>query len=744
MKRATYFLIVFVMVVGLWAGSSTTGYAQTADPTPTPAAAAAPAAVLDPTSQVTFLTLGETDTLLRGPYDSLRVRLSTPIDWVLLPGATVQLDLSSSYTTLKGLDFTGTGASLEVTFNNVLVTTLPLDWTGERTLTIPLPPEALVSPRSDGRHELLLFLDAAIDCEYDHSTSLIVRQSSLINLPHDTTAPRLDLSRLPLPIYQDSAFQPVTAAVIVPDNPTAGELQAALTLAGGFGRLTNNRLPMTLLPAAAFTPEVQKANHIFMVGKADRLSALFTQLSLPAAFQGGAFAGVNPGEGVVQMAASPWSTANVVLVVSGDSDAAVNKAAQAVSSGVIRTNAAPNLAVVTDIQSSIAVPTIPVNRTLGELGYDVITLGGSGISSSEIRFYIPPGQITNNDAYVDISFTNSALVDFDRSGLVVQLNDQVIGSARISAETTTAGQARVTIPAYAVRPGINRMVFLADLLPIDVCTDINLNRLWLSISPNSMLHIPLVPAEPIITSLQNLGAYPLNFTASPTLKSVAFVLPTQDAAAWNTAVQLAADLGRRSYGTLVEVGAAFADALPEDFRKDRDLILVGVPADLPLIAELNPALPAPFENGSNIATERSQQVLYRLPDGVSLGYLQLAPAPWNNQRAVLGVLGSTSEGVAWAGNALVTAALRGQLGGDFAVVRDLQIISSDSRLSMRTADLSTTLVAPAEALVTPAPAVPVTTPAQNQPWLIPAIIATGVLIALVLIIAILSALRKKA
>jgi hypothetical protein len=92
----------------------------------------------------------------------------------------------------------------------------------------------------------------------------------------------------------------------------------------------------------------------------------------------------------------------------------------------------------------------------------------------------------------------------------------------------------------------------------------------------------------------------------------------------------------------------------------------------------------------------------------------------------------------------VTAALRGQLGGDFAVVRDLQIISSDSRLNMRTADLSTTLVAPAETLVTPAPAVPAATPAANQPWLMPAIIATGVLIALVLIIAILSALRKKA
>jgi hypothetical protein len=53
-----------------------------------------------------------------------------------------------------------------------------------------------------------------------------------------------------------------------------------------------------------------------------------------------------------------------------------------------------------------------------------------------------------------------------------------------------------------------------------------------------------------------------------------------------------------------------------------------------------------------------------------MGYLELFPSPWNPNRAVLAVMGSTKEGVQWAANALLVSTIRSTLTGNFATVED--------------------------------------------------------------------------
>ncbi|MFL5802005.1 MAG: hypothetical protein ACJ8CR_09735, partial [Roseiflexaceae bacterium] len=160
---------------------------------------------------------------------------------------------------------------------------------------------------------------------------------------------------------------------------------------------------------------------------------------------------------------------------------------------------------------------------------------------------------------------------------------------------------------------------------------------------------------------------------------LAFVLAPNDPTGWNIAAHVGVDLGRQMQGTLVDLAVAYANAVPEQLRKERDLLLIGRPGALALMSELGSALPAPFAPGSGLASEPDATVAYRTTHDASLGYLELLPAPWSAERSVLAVLGSTGQGLTWAGAALTTPKLRGALTGNLAVIRGDQIDSRDTR-----------------------------------------------------------------
>jgi hypothetical protein len=71
------------------------------------------------------------------------------------------------------------------------------------------------------------------------------------------------------------------------------------------------------------------------------------------------------------------------------------------------------------------------------------------------------------------------------------------------------------------------------------------------------------------------------------------------------AAHLAFDLGNRTDGTLADLVAVYAGAVPENVRQESDLLIVWRSSALPIIAELGEALPALFEAGSDIAIERN-------------------------------------------------------------------------------------------------------------------------------------------
>jgi hypothetical protein len=246
-------------------------------------------------------------------------------------------------------------------------------------------------------------------------------------------------------------------------------------------------------------------------------------------------------------------------------------------------------------------------------------------------------------------------------------------------------------------------------------------------------------------SLRDLGSYPYPFASDPTLSNLGFILPKNDPSAWNTAAGIAANLGRQAAGALFNLAVAYDGEVPEDIRNNRNLIVVGLPSTTKLLGDINDSLPAPFEKGTNVAVIKGQQVSYRFPTNSDLGYLELLNSPWNADRMILAVVGTTPAGVAQAGNALINPILHSRLKGNFVLVNGQTLSVADTRTGLGLASVGDAAnVAPQQGTAnTTQPAKsPVNTVFSDENGWIPLVVGgLGVMIVIVLIIAALTRRR---
>lgn len=761
MKKLFANLFIVALVLGLLVAGALPVSAQAAGPTPTPSPSPEVTPVSTNPNQISLFQITQSEIQLNGPFDSTSFTFGVPANWRLLgAGATIELHLAVSFNSAArpGFDINTApliqGGNLTVRFNGVTVGVLPLNQLGEVTQKLTIPAEALVSQRSDGRLEVGFVLDSGISCYVSQQMTVFIHTGSLFILPHDEAMPDVSLLKFPQPLFQGSVF-PENALIVIPDNPSAAELQAALTVAAGLGNLTANAIVLDLTTISKLTSEQQLANNLILVGKGASLP-LLSNVTLPLPPTGGQFkfAGDAGDNGVIEMANSPWSLPRVVLVVSGNTDAGVVKAAQAVTTGFLRTNTAPNLSIIEQVQSNPVNISVPVDQSLAELaladtgnvaspGKALKTLRFASTNSASYRFYVPAGQTVTPDAFFDLVFGHSALLNYARSGLVISINGQPIGSVRMS-DTTAANSnnhVQINIPSAVILPGYNRLEIRSNLIPNDACVDPQLDGLWASIWPDSNLHLPLAPTQVSQLSTVDLAAYPAPFTYQPTLGNTAFVLAHDDLESWRSAVRIASFLGDRTNAALYTFATYYGDELKDPDRGKYNLLVIGQPSKLPIISDMNASLPAPFDPTSDVAIESNMQVKFNIPASAPTGYVQLLPSPWNPQNLVIAALGNSPQGVAWASSALVDAPLRTRLAGNFAAISGSQVVTTDTRLVSysQSPDTVTANVIPnidTKADLTPPP--------TNRPiWILPAIYVASGLIGLVLLIALISALVRR-
>jgi hypothetical protein len=361
---------------------------------------------------VTWEMLGLEEIQLDGPYDAANFSFSLPADWKLIEGTTLNLSLgvfantgiqiqtTPAVTDLGQPSTSGAigGGTLTISINNNTLTVLPLVQVGEVDRTIQIPVEAFTSANNDGVVEVGIVLNTGESCYNFYQMNVVIRTPSFFTLPHETIQPSTNLANFPRPIYQ-SSFIPDSALLVIPDQPSAADLQAALTVATGLNKLSFGAIVIDMVTLGKLTPEQEETNHIIFVGNSASLPIL-GQLQLPFPVDGGKFkvSGGGPDDGVVEMVNSPWNNANVILVVSGNTDQGTIKAAQAVSTGVFRSNKFPNLALVQEVQTTPVLTPQPTDQTLTSLGYKARLFESKGVGSVSYNFNIPPGWTVTPDA----------------------------------------------------------------------------------------------------------------------------------------------------------------------------------------------------------------------------------------------------------------------------------------------------------------------------------------------------------
>ena len=698
---------------------------------------------------VSWESLGLSETNLVGPYDTVYFSFGLPADWKLTDGASLSLSLGVSVSTgiqngtssaVTGQDqpfnsgIVGAG-TLTVTLNDTTLIVLPIDQVGEIVKTIQIPTEAFISAQDDGVVDISIVLNSGTACYNFDQMNVVVRTSSFFTLPHESVQPSTNLVNFPRPIYQNS-FIPDAALLVIPDQPSAAELQAALTVASGLGKLSNGTLTFDMVTLSKLTEEQELANDLIFVGTSVSLPVL-GQLQLPLPVNEGQFKVSEgaPDDGLVEMINSPWNNANVILVVSGNTDQGLIKAAQAVSTGVFLPNEFPNVAVVQEVQTIPVLTPQPTDQTLADLGYKGRLFESRGVGNVTYNFNVPPGWTVASDSHFELVYGHSALLDYDSSGIVVLLNGKPIGSVRMSdaSASISANKVLISIPASAVIPGKNRLDVRVNLVQHDVCSPQNMRGLWVNVWPESTLHLPLdLTLINPVTAL-GLASYPAPFVYYPLLDNTAFVLMPDNLDSWRAALTMASVLGDNANGPVTALKVFYSDDLPEAERSKYNLLIIGQPSQMPIMGEINKTLPIPFIEGSDVLADGNFQVTYRIPPASPIGYMEIMPSPWNSDNVILAVLGNTPQGLGWATSALIDSDLRSQLAGNFAVINDQQIITTDTRLSPTISEPTPV----AEVAVVPPSSVDTTSPSEGQQtaWLFPVFILSVVLIILVSVFA---------
>jgi hypothetical protein len=674
-----------------------------------------------------FQQLGYSEKLLTGPFDSTNLFFSLPANVKLAPGSSVFLKYALAWSggSSDVPQDAGVSGTLLVYFNDELIDTIILSNDSPLEREITIPEAALNAVEKDGRYRLRLFLNADVNCKYNNvHTTLLISKNSQFNFQYEQVTPVTDLTLLPRPIYQPDSILPNSALVVVPDNPEAFELQAALTAIAGLGSITNGQLNTSLVTNGKLTPELAASNHLIFVGMAKNFPAL-SAVNFPLAISSGGVAvdQAHNTDGVIEIGLSSWSQANVVLFVGGNTQDAVLKAGQAFSTGKIVAVEKPDVSLITKVNPTNEEIISLEDQTLKDLGYESQTLGSFGENYSTYTFYASPEQASSAGAYLDLVLSHSNLIDYNSTGLTVLLNGEAVGGLQFSKETPTTEQIKF-VPGI-LRRGINRLEIVSDVVPYYSCYSTDLLSNWVTINNTSNLHLPISDQKLNLGDLANLRDFPYMFLENRNLSDLAFVLAQNDPTSWDYASRVAYYIGAKGSVPLVNLYATYADHVSDEVLKKYNLLAFGQASTLPFISKINDVLPAPFKPKSDEAVQPSMLVNYSLLPNTSVGYLQLLTSPWNTDHVILAVLGNTTNGVPMAGTTLTKDDLVSRLAGNFAVLYNDQVLTTDTRLGVSKESIIAQL--PVAVTVTPTPQVAVSAPSiapmevESRPqWILPA------------------------
>jgi hypothetical protein len=554
-------------------------------------------------------------------------------------------------------------AVIRVVLNKVPLAVIPLSPENAEPTTYRLYFEgASLTP---GRNILQISLDTGAACGITGAmVDVAIHASSLFHLEYSLIQHSPDLALYPVPFFERSfEYEPVY--VVLPDVPSAADLSAAATVAAGLGKFSGGTIQLVPALDAQISADVRNNHHLIVVGKKGT-NRLLDELSLPLRLDDPV---LSDEQGVIQELVSPWNPLRMILVVTGGSDEGLYKASQALNREARLLGMRGSVAIV----QAVLPPELQesdqrdVDFTMADLGYGDEAVHGTSPQGITYRFDMPLGWSATEDPRFTFYFGHARAVSPTSSSMEVYVNDVPIDSVLLDESNASEGILEVSLPSWLICSGSNeiRISVEMNLDNEDKCLFLDSGHLWTVIYSHSYVHLPYVSqdVEP------SLDLFPYPFNKRPSLGGLILVLSDRPRQVdYDLMVKVAVGLGAADRGDSLALNVATADLVTQEDRQDKDLLLIGRPSVHALIAELNDRLPQPFKPGLDLLDPRLEPVVFVQDPTRNIGLIEELAAPWDPERTILALTGTTDEGVALAATTLLTQSHT--LAGSLAVVEE--------------------------------------------------------------------------
>ncbi len=616
--------------------------------TPSPAAADR----LQPASNISLRDLGLGDVTVHGYQPTLTLWFPGYGDYEITEGNYLNLE----YNHTEIINFRH--STVTVYLNGLPLTSRLLSEESVKRATwrIALPKDKL--KRDVNKIELRFLLHGIDedDCHGEEAKYATVFEETLIHYQYTSPLKFIPLPPPDLGLFPEPFLRPTVpggvVGIVLPDRPSVADYGAAASVAARLGQVAGGK-PMTVtLHLASDIRSVRNTRDLIVIGKPGA-NALLEEMNsaLPlkyrrqgeqAAFVDGAGNAVDQSNGVLQLMISPWDQRFAVLVVSGGNDEGLRRAVRVLTSRLAAKALQGPYSIVTKASEELVRAETPGEReplriSLRQLGLSDSVFDGIGSHTSGFSVDIPPLD-QGREAYFDLDISYSPILSPYVSSVRVSVNGTPVWSKLLDSEHADRATYRVPLPHVALRPGVNSFKVQFDLYTrwIPECAPLAPERAWAVFYADSAVVIPASSARPAL-DLVNL---PYPFVQNGTPAGAFLVLP-DDKALLEDSLQVAVAFGRQSLGGSTEMQASLASQVTEEVKRGYDLIVYGLPEGNSILAEAQPKLPLTQEGGVERALQRPGTLLLGLKDVANLGHIQLIVSPWNNDRALLAISGTT-------------------------------------------------------------------------------------------------------
>ena len=528
-----------------------------------------------------------------------QAQFTKPKTWQVSPASQLEVTFQHSHELLPNRSW------LQIIVNDKLVKHIPL--TKENApgtkLTLPLPVGLLKDFNTLTFRVEQHYTDKCED-PLDKSLWTQILPATKIVFDYTPIVPQVNLNAYPYPIIDNLTYSPAKVHFVMGPNASAQELQAAAYINTHLAQQAQTHELISRLTFGNLSGPDDE--HLVLVGKPGSIpeASRFQNVFGDYALQGGQWVNkrsgqaLSPEQGLILFFQAPGSKSHTVLIVSGNSDQAVFRAAQYLTTRPSVSGLSGYAITVPEDWSppgnnTAKVPRYIENqtRTFRELGFGIEEV--HKINAPPITYQVPiVGDFRRNGKlWLDLNLSYSPNLNPEYSSLELRMNDVSIGNIPL---TNPAGEQskRVSIPiSNELIRTRNNLVAQFHLMPDKYgwCVDNYVDNAWGKIMDDSQLRVEgSVSSRLPDAGLLNNTMYP--YSKEDNLQNLQLVLPNNPSAeVLNAMLAFTTRLGR---ATLADTDLRFGLSLGE----------ASVPAD------------------KNLAVFHPASGAWQLPDGARLAW----------------------------------------------------------------------------------------------------------------------------